>query len=121
LDGRSSSCGIAGLPENLDSFEVQAWAYSAIHDEHRGWLGDFDNEIDRDMPMRWLSQAIGLRVIMARQRRAEEQPAQAAGKAAGNGCAVAAVSILPLVAAALSGARHHGLDRRSAGVRSRFS
>ena len=62
--------GIAGSETNLDSFEIQDWAYSRIKEENPGWLGDFDDDIDRDMPLRWLTQVIGVQVLMARQRSA---------------------------------------------------
>jgi hypothetical protein len=79
--------GIAGSERNLDSYEIQEWAYTRVKEEHPDWLGDFDDDIDRDKPMRWLSQEIGLEVIMARQRLAEPSPSSV-GKAANGGCAV---------------------------------
>ena len=62
--------GIAGSEANLDSFEIKEWAYTRTKDENPGWLGNFDDDIDRDMPLRWLTQAIGVDVLMARQRMA---------------------------------------------------
>jgi hypothetical protein len=62
--------GIAGGAANLDSFEIQDWAYTRIVDENPGWLGEFDDDIDRDMPLRWLAQTIGIQVLMGRQRMA---------------------------------------------------
>jgi hypothetical protein len=69
--------GIAGSEANLDSFEIQDWAYTRIKEENSDWLGDFDEDIDRDMPLRWLTQVIGVQVLMARQR-AEAQKASPA-------------------------------------------
>src|SRR5665213_1719634 len=60
--------GIAGSEPNLDSFEIQDWAYTRIKEENPDWLGDFDDDIDRDMSLRWLTQVIGVQVLMARQR-----------------------------------------------------
>lgn len=58
--------GIAGSPDNLDSSAIQDWAYARIKEENPGWLGDFDQDVDRDMPMRWLVQLIGVGVLMRR-------------------------------------------------------
>jgi hypothetical protein len=65
--------GIAGSPDNLDSSEVQEWAYVRIKEEHPEWLGDFDEDVDREMPLRWLIQLIGVGVLM--RRRIMEEPA----------------------------------------------
>jgi hypothetical protein len=59
--------GIAGSPDNLDSAEIQEWAYARIKEENPSWLGDFDEDIDRSMPLRWLVQAIGVGVLTRRQ------------------------------------------------------
>jgi hypothetical protein len=61
--------GIAGCEANLDSFEIQEWAYAAIEEENPSWLGDFDEDVDLEKPLRWLTQAIGVSVLMARQRK----------------------------------------------------
>ena len=61
--------GIAGCAENLDSEEIKEWAYVRVKEENPDWLGDFDEDIDRDMPMRRLVQLIGVEVLMARQSR----------------------------------------------------
>ncbi|MDX6602991.1 MAG: hypothetical protein QOF13_2193 [Solirubrobacterales bacterium] len=65
--------GIAGSPDNLDSSRVQDWAYTRIQEENPSWLGDFDDDIDRDMPLRWLTQLIGFGVL--NRRRLMEEPA----------------------------------------------
>jgi hypothetical protein len=62
--------GIAGSEANLDSSKIQEWAYARIKEENPNWLGNFDDDIDRDMPLRWLTQVIGVQVLMARQRMA---------------------------------------------------
>jgi hypothetical protein len=70
LVGRSSSCcrpESPAVPDNLDSSEIQDWAYTRVKDENPDWLGDFDEDIDRDRPMRWLTQRIGIGVLMRRQ------------------------------------------------------
>jgi hypothetical protein len=36
------------------------------------WLGDFDDDVDRDMPLRWLTQLIGVGVL--NRRRLMEEP-----------------------------------------------
>ncbi|HEV7615285.1 MAG TPA: hypothetical protein VGO36_03550 [Solirubrobacterales bacterium] len=59
--------GVAGGPDNLDSFEIQKWAYTRIVDENPNWLGDFDEDVDRGKPLRWLTQLVGVRVVMARE------------------------------------------------------
>lgn len=59
--------GIAGSPDNLDSAEIQEWAYARIKEENSGWLGDFDEDIDRGMPLRWLVQTIGVGVLTRRR------------------------------------------------------
>jgi hypothetical protein len=59
--------GIAGAPDNLDSFEIQDWAYTRIKDENPDWLGDFDDDVDREKPLRWLVQLIGVRILIARE------------------------------------------------------
>lgn len=61
--------GIAGSPDNLDSFEIQDWAYRTITTGNPDWLGDFDADIDQEKPLRWLTQLIGIRVELARQRK----------------------------------------------------
>lgn len=68
--------GIAGSPDNLDSSEVQEWAYARVKEEHPEWLGDFDEDVDREMPLRWLTQLIGVGVLMRRRLMKEpvEQP-----------------------------------------------
>jgi hypothetical protein len=58
--------GIAGSPDNLDSSKVQEWAYTRITEENPDWLGDFDEDIDREMPMRWLIQLVGVGVLRRR-------------------------------------------------------
>lgn len=63
--------GIAGSEASLDSSEIQDWAYTRISEENPDWLGDFDRDIDRGMPLRWLTQVIGSQVLMARQSTAE--------------------------------------------------
>jgi hypothetical protein len=60
--------GVAGSEAMLDSFEIQEWAYARIKDENPSWLGEFDEDIDLEKPLRWLTQAIGVNVLMARQR-----------------------------------------------------
>lgn len=68
LAGRSSwvlQAGIAGNKWNLDSGEIQEWAYTRVTEENPGWLGGFDGDIDRDMPLRWLTQVVGTDVLMA--------------------------------------------------------
>jgi hypothetical protein len=90
--------GIAGSEKNLDSHEIQEWAYARITEENPDWLGDFDDDIDRDMPLRWLTQYIGVDVLLARQRVAGPSTATV-GKATNGGCAVAALGALSVVAA----------------------
>jgi hypothetical protein len=68
--------GIAGAPDNLDSFPIQEWAYTKITEENPDWLGDFDDDVDRQKPLRWLTQLIGLRIVMARQSRTAAPPAK---------------------------------------------
>lgn len=64
--------GIAGCPDNLDSSKVQEWAYTRITEENPSWLGDFDDDVDRGMPLRWLTQLIGFGVL--NRRRLMEEP-----------------------------------------------
>lgn len=66
--------GIAGSPDNLDSYEIQDWAYTRIVDENPDWLGDFDEDVDREKPLRWLTQLIGVRVLMARESEPVSSP-----------------------------------------------
>ncbi|HEX5527648.1 MAG TPA: hypothetical protein VFX44_10700 [Solirubrobacterales bacterium] len=66
--------GIAGSPDNLDSSEIQEWAYARVKEDNPGWLGDFDEDVDRDMPMRWLVQLIGVGVLMRRELMAKPTP-----------------------------------------------
>lgn len=66
--------GIAGCADNLDSSNLQEWAYARIKDENPGWLGDFDEDVDRDMPMRWLVQLIGVDVLLRRQAMQQSPP-----------------------------------------------
>jgi hypothetical protein len=63
--------GIAGGPENLDSSQIKEWAYVRITEENPDWLGDFDDDVDREMPLRWLTQTIGVDVLLGRQLMAE--------------------------------------------------
>jgi hypothetical protein len=41
----------------LDSGEVMRWAYRLCKD-NPGWLGDFDDDVDRGKPLRAMTQAI---------------------------------------------------------------
>lgn len=66
--------GIAGSPDNLDSSEIQEWAYARVKEDNPDWLGDFDEDVDRDMPMPWLVQLIGVGVLMRRQLMQEPAP-----------------------------------------------
>ncbi|SRR6266487_1664294 len=66
--------GIAGSPDNLDSSEIQEWAYARIKEENPDWLGDFDEDIDRQKPLRWLTQLIGVGVLMRRNVMEEPKP-----------------------------------------------
>ena len=66
--------GIAGSPDNLDSAQIQEWAYARVKEENPGWLGDFDEDIDRENPMRWLVETIGGGVLLRRQLMAEPPP-----------------------------------------------
>lgn len=65
--------GIAGSPDNLDSSRVQDWAYTQIKEKNPDWLGDFDDDVDRGKPLRWLTQLIGVGVL-TRRRLMEEPP-----------------------------------------------
>ena len=65
--------GIAASEDNLDSFEIQDWAYTHVK-ANDGWLGDFDDDLDREKPLRWLAQLIGVGVLMGRQRMAAPAP-----------------------------------------------
>jgi len=58
--------GIAGSPENLDSAEVQEWAYSRI-EENPGWLDHEDVAFDQAKPLDWLRQVIGAGVLLRRR------------------------------------------------------
>jgi hypothetical protein len=89
--------GIAGSEQNLDDGKIEEWAYTAVKDEHPEWLGDFDEDVDRDMPMRWLTQTVGVNVLMARRLMAEPPPS--ANAAAGGGCLVAALALVVLTGA----------------------
>lgn len=66
--------GIAGSHDNLDSSEIQDWAYTRIRDENPDWLGNFDDDVDREMPLRWLVQLIGVGVLRRRQLMEEPPP-----------------------------------------------
>ena len=66
--------GIAGSPDNLDSYEIQDWAYTRIAEENPDWLGDFDEDVDREKPLRWLTQLVGVRVLMARESKPVTSP-----------------------------------------------
>jgi hypothetical protein len=66
--------GIAGGPDNLDSYEIQDWAYTRIQEENPDWLGDFDDDIDHEKPLRWLTQLVGVRVLMARGSKPADPP-----------------------------------------------
>lgn len=66
--------GIAASPDNLDSSGIQEWAYARIKEENPDWLGNFDEDVDREMPMRWLVQLIGVGVLMRRQLMQEPAP-----------------------------------------------
>lgn len=87
--------GVAGGRENLDSPEIQRWAYDRVQHDHPEWLGPFDDDIDREMPMRWLTQSVGIAALIGRRSPGEET--SRAPKAASGGCAVALfVALAPL-------------------------
>lgn len=65
---------IAGSEDNLDSLPIQEWAYTKIAEDNPDWLGDFDEDVDREKPLRWLTQLIGIRVLLARQSQPAEPP-----------------------------------------------
>jgi hypothetical protein len=66
--------GVAGSQDNLDSYEVQDWAYTRIKEENPDWLGDFDEDVDLEKPLRWVTQLIGVRVLMARDSKPASPP-----------------------------------------------
>jgi len=47
--------GLAGI--DLDSGEIMEWAYRLCKG-NAGWLGNFDDDIDREMPLRAMMQAV---------------------------------------------------------------
>lgn len=57
--------GIAGSPDNLDSADVQEWAYCRL-EENPNWLTHEDTGFDRK-PLDWLGQVIGAGVLFRRQ------------------------------------------------------
>lgn len=59
--------GIAGCYDNLDSSAVQDWAFTRVKEENPDWLGEFDDDVDRERPMRWLVQLIGVDVLRRRE------------------------------------------------------
>ena len=58
--------GFIGI--ELDSAAIMEWAYWACKD-NPGWLGNFDDDIDRGMPLREMTQAIPPMTMMNFQRR----------------------------------------------------
>lgn len=60
--------GLAGI--DADSFEVQRWAYQLCK-SNSGWLGDFDDDVDREMPLRDMTQQVSPFALI------EESPAPA--------------------------------------------
>jgi len=65
--------GIAGSPENLDSAEIQEWAYSRI-EENPDWLVHEDVALDEAKPLNWLREIIGGGVLLRRQLMEETPP-----------------------------------------------
>lgn len=61
--------GIAGCAANLDSGEIQDWAYTHIVEENPDWLEAYDGEIENEPPLQWLRHVIGDEVLMARRLR----------------------------------------------------
>lgn len=97
--------GIAGSEKNLDSHEIQEWAYTRIKEDNPDWLGDFDDDVDRDMPLRWLTQYIGVDVLMARQRAAAPAPAAGDPSVSGGGCLVLTLGVVLSLALSASARR----------------
>ena len=52
---------------DLDSSKIQEWAAAASKEEHPEWLGDFDEDVDQEMPLRSMIQLIGVGVLMRRK------------------------------------------------------
>lgn len=60
--------GIAGCSQNLDSAEIEEWAYTCITEEHPDWLAPFDGEIENEPPLHWLQHVLGPEVRIRQMR-----------------------------------------------------
>jgi hypothetical protein len=46
--------GIVGCSQNLDSSEIEEWAYTRITEENPSWLEPYDGEVENEPPLNWL-------------------------------------------------------------------
>jgi hypothetical protein len=64
--------GIAGCKWNLDSADIEEWAYTRITEENPDWAGPHDGEIDSEPPLCWLRRVLAPEVLPIRAMKARE-------------------------------------------------
>jgi hypothetical protein len=64
--------GIAGCSQNLDSAEIEEWAYTRITEENPDWIVPWDEGPENEPPLNWLRHILALEVIPIRQMKKEE-------------------------------------------------
>ncbi len=63
--------GVAGCSQNLDSSEIEDWAYTRITEENPSWLERYDGEVESEPPLHWLRHILEPEVLAIRRLNAE--------------------------------------------------
>ncbi len=64
--------GIAGSSQNLDSADIEEWAYTRITEENPDWVVPSDEGPENEPPLGWLRHVLELEVLPIRQMKKEE-------------------------------------------------
>lgn len=64
--------GIAGCSQNLDSAEIEEWAYTRITEENPDWIVPWDEGPENEPPLSWLRHILALEVLPIRRMKKEE-------------------------------------------------
>jgi hypothetical protein len=64
--------GIAGCSQNLDSADIEEWAYTRITEETPEWVVPWDEGPENEPPLNWLRRILALEVLPIRQMKNEE-------------------------------------------------
>jgi hypothetical protein len=63
--------GIAGSSHNLDSAEIEDWAYTRITEENPSWIVPWDEGPENEPPLNWLIHILAPEVMAIRRMKQE--------------------------------------------------